>query len=155
LKAESGNEEKEEEELKLEKNMREGRLPLEFRDRAKSFAAMAIRLYVKLPKDREEVRVCGKQLLRAGTSVAAHVREASRARSDAEFISKLGGALQETDETQLWLELLSEECRIQSSLTNPMRQEADELIAIMTTMVRRTEEKQMGEKQKVESRKLK
>jgi four helix bundle protein len=116
---------------------------------------MAIRLYVKLPMDREEVRVCGKQLLRAGTSVAAHVREASRARSDAEFISKLGGALQETDETQLWLELLSEECRIQSSLTNPMRQEADELIAIMTTMVRRTEEKQMGEKQKVESRKLK
>jgi four helix bundle protein len=149
LKAESGNEEKEEEELKLEKNMREGRLPLEFRDRAKSFAAMAIRLYVKLPKDREEVRVCGKQLLRAGTSVAAHVREASRARSDAEFISKLGGALQETDETQLWLELLSEECRIQSSLTNPMRQEADELIAIMTTMVRRTEEKQKAENRKL------
>lgn len=71
--------------------MREGRLTLEFRDRAKGFAAMAIRLYVKLPMDREEVRVCGKQLLRAGTSVAAHVREASRARSDAEFISKLGG----------------------------------------------------------------
>ena len=128
-------------------------MTFEFRDRAKGFAAMAIRLYVKLPMDREEVRVCGKQLLRAGTSVAAHVREASRARSDAEFISKLGGALQETDETQLWLELLSEECRIQSSFITPMHQEADELIAIMTTIVRRTEEKQMGEKQKAESRK--
>jgi hypothetical protein len=57
--------------------MREGRLPLEFRDRAKGFAAKVIRLYVKLPKEREEVRVCGRQLLRAGTSVAAHVREAS------------------------------------------------------------------------------
>ena len=47
--------------------MREGRLPLEFRSRAKGFAAKVIRLYVKLPKEREEVRVCGRQLLRAGT----------------------------------------------------------------------------------------
>lgn len=89
-----------------------GRLSIEFRDRSKRFAALVIRLYVKLPKDREEVRVCGRQLLRAGTSVTAHVREASRARSEAEFISKLGGALQEADETQLWLELLNEECGI-------------------------------------------
>lgn len=57
-------------------------------------------------------------------------------------------SLQETDETQLWLELLSEECRIQSSFTNPMHQEADELIAIMTTIVRRTEEKQKAESRK-------
>ena len=119
--------------------MREGRLPLEFRDRAKGFAAKVIRLYVKLPKEREEVRVCGRQLLRAGTSVAAHVREASRARSDAEFISKLGGALQEADESQLWLELLHEECRIEISQTQPIEQEADELIAIITTIIRRTD----------------
>lgn len=99
---------------------------------------MVIRLYVKLPKDREEVRVCGRQMLRSGTSVAAHVREASRARSDAEFISKLGGALQEADETQLWLELLSEECGIKQEQTQPMIKESDELIAIITTIVRRT-----------------
>jgi four helix bundle protein len=119
--------------------MREGRLPLEFRDRAKAFAAKVIRLYVKLPKECEEVRVCGRQLLRAGTSVAAHVREASRARSDAEFISKLGGALQEADESQLWLELLHEECRIEISQTQIIEQEADELIAIITTIIRRTD----------------
>lgn len=99
---------------------------------------MVIRLYVKLPKDREEVRVCGRQMLRSGTSVAAHVREASRARSDAEFISKLGGALQEADETQLWLELLSEECGIKQEHTQPMITESDELISIITTIVRRT-----------------
>jgi four helix bundle protein len=93
---------------------------------------------VKLPKDREEVRVCGKQLLRSGTSVAAHVREASRARSDAEFVSKLGGALQEADESQLWLELLHEECGIAPEDIKPIHQEAGELIAIMTTIVRRT-----------------
>ena len=86
--------------------MNQGRLSKEFRDRTKTFASGIIRLFVKLPKGREEVRVLGKQLLRSGTSVAAHVREASRARSDEEFVSKLGGALQEADESQLWLELL-------------------------------------------------
>lgn len=104
------------------------------------FARKVIRLYVKLPKGREEVRVCGKQLLRSGTSVAAHIREASRARSDAEFVSKLGGALQEADESQLWLELLHEECEIAPEETKPIHQEAGELIAIMTTIVRRTME---------------
>jgi four helix bundle protein len=77
-----------------------GRLNDEFRNRTKRFAAATIRLYVKLPKAREEIRVLGKQLLRSGTSVAGHVREASRARSDDEFVSKLGGALQEADETK-------------------------------------------------------
>src|SRR5207245_7374707 len=65
-----------------------------------------------LPISREEVRVLGKQLLRSGTSVAAHAREASRARSDSEFCSKLDGLLQEADESQLWLELLQEDCGI-------------------------------------------
>ena len=80
--------------------MREGRLPLEFKQRTKRFASSVIRLYVSLPKQHEEVKVCGKQMLRAGTSVAAHTREASRARSDAEFVSKLGGAAQEADEPE-------------------------------------------------------
>jgi len=119
----------------------QGRLPIEFRERTKKFAAAAIRLFIKLPKGREEVRVLGKQLLRSGTSVAAHVREASRARSDEEFISKLGGALQETDESALWLELLREECAIEPELTQPMEQESWELIAIFTTMINRTKGK--------------
>ena len=114
------------------------RLPEEFRDRAKQYAARAIRLFVKLPKGREEVRVLGKQLLRSGTSVAAHVREASRARSDDEFISKLGGALQEADESTLWLELLREECGIDPSLTKPLEAESCELMAIFITMINRT-----------------
>jgi four helix bundle protein len=115
-----------------------GRLPEEFRDRTKCFAARTIRLFVKLPKTREEVRVLGKQLLRSGTSVAAHVREASRARSDEEFVSKLGGALQEADESQLWLELLREECAVEPKLTQPLEQESSELMAIFTTIINRT-----------------
>lgn len=118
-----------------------GRLSEEFRNRTKAFAACVIRLFVKLPKQREEVKVLGKQLLRSGTSVAAHVREASRARSDEEFVSKLGGALQEADESQLWLELLREDCEIASMDTLPIEKEADELMAIMTTMINKTKGK--------------
>jgi len=121
--------------------MNQGRLSTEFRDRTKQFAAATIRLYIKLPKTREEVRVLGKQLLRSGTSVAAQVREASRARSNEEFVSKLGGGLQETDESQMWLELLREECGIAPADTLPMEKEADELMAIMTAMINKTKNK--------------
>lgn len=92
------------------------------------------------------MRILGKQLLRSGTSVAAHVREASRARSDEEFVSKLGGALQEADESALWLELLHEECGIKPDHTRPLESEASELMAIMTAMINRT--KQRGETRK-------
>jgi four helix bundle protein len=120
-----------------------GRLSEEFRGRTKIFSAGVIRLYVKLPKAREEVKVLGKQLLRSGTSVAAHTREASRARSNEEFVSKLGGALQEADETQMWLELLREECGITTAVTLPMEKEADELMAIMTTMINKTKNRKI------------
>lgn len=117
---------------------RAGRLSEEFRGRTKRFASSVIRLYVRLPKAREEVRTLGKQLLRSGTSVAAQVREASRARSADEFVSKLGGALQEADESALWLELLREDCGIEPILTQPLETEASELIAIFTSMINRT-----------------
>src|SRR5437773_603476 len=117
------------------------RLQQDFRERTKRYAAASVRLFIKLPKSREEVRVIGKQLLRSGTSVAAHVREASRARSDEEFVSKLGGALQEADESALWLELLREECGIDPDLTQPLESEADELMAILTTMINKTKGK--------------
>ena len=123
-----------------------GRLSEEFRERTKQFAAGVIRLYVKLPKAREEVRVLGKQLLRAGTSVAAHIREASRARSNEEFVSKLGGALQEADESALWLELLREECGIEPALTMPLEKESSELMAIFTTMINKTKDKAQNRK---------
>jgi len=116
----------------------QGRLREEFRNRTKAYAAGVIRCYCRLPRGREEVRIVGKQLLRSGTSVAAHVREASRARSRDEFVSKLGGALQEADESLLWLELLREECGTDAALTTPLEQESSELIAIFTTMINRT-----------------
>jgi len=114
------------------------RLKEEFRTRTKHYASQIIRLYVQLPKGREEVRVLGKQLLRSGTSVAAHVREASRARSDAEFCSKIDGALQEADESQLWIELLMEDCGIDGLAIEQLHRETGELLAIFATMASKT-----------------
>ena len=68
-------------------------------------------------------------------SVAAHSREASRARSDSEFCSKLDGLLQEADESQLWLELLHDDCGIQGGPIDQLLRETDELLAIFTSMV--------------------
>jgi four helix bundle protein len=111
------------------------RLSEELRGRTKNYASAVIRLYVELPKARDEVRILGKQLLRSGTSVAAHAREASRARSDSEFCSKLDGLLQEADESQLWIELLRDDCGIRGEEIDKLHQETGELMAIFITMV--------------------
>ena len=117
------------------------RLAEEFRDRTKRYASAIVQLYVQLPRSRREVEVLGHQLLRSGTSVAAHTREASRARSDAEFCSKIDGALQEADESQLWIELLREDCGIDSGNIAKLHSETNELIAMFVTMVNKTQRK--------------
>ena len=66
--------------------------------RTKEFALRIPRLYTSLPKTTE-AQVLGKQVLRSGTSVGAQYREAQRAKSDADFINKVEGSLQELDET--------------------------------------------------------
>ena len=111
------------------------RLSAELRDRTKQFASAVVRFYSALPDRPRELDVLGHQLLRSGTSVAAHAREASRARSDAEFVSKLGGLLQEADESTLWLELLIEDCDQDAPKTRHLLKEANELIAIFTTIL--------------------
>jgi four helix bundle protein len=111
------------------------RLDENLRMRTKAFASSVIRIYIPLPRQREEVAVLGKQMLRSGTSVASHAREASRARSDSEFCSKIDGLLQEADETQLWLELLIEDCKIKDPELHVTHREAGELLAIFTTIV--------------------
>ena len=83
----------------------------------------------------------GKQLLRSGTSVAANYRESSRARSPDEFVAKVEICSQEADESQLWLELLRDDCGVAAELIAPIWREADELIAIFVTMAKNVKEK--------------
>ena len=109
--------------------------PRDIRDRTKAFALRVIRLYVTLPKTTE-AQVLGKQVLRSGTSVGAHIREGKRARSDAEMISKIEGGLQELDETMYWMELLVESGIVEEALLRPLLNEADAIAAILVTSVR-------------------
>ena len=78
----------------------------------------------------------GRQLVRSGTSPGAHRREAFRARSDAELISKLETALQELDETVYWIELLIESETVRAPTCEPLIAEANELMAIIVTSVK-------------------
>jgi four helix bundle protein len=112
----------------------------DLRTRTKQFALRIIRLYGALP-NRVAAQVIGKQLLRSGTSVGAHYREAQRAKSDADFISKMEGGLQELDESAYWLELLEEAEMVPAARLKPLRDEADELIAIFATIVKKVKGK--------------
>ena len=108
--------------------------------RMREFALRIIRLYAKLPKSTEG-QVIGKQLLRSGTSVGAHYREGSRARSTAEFVSKLGGGQQELEETIYWLELLQEAEIVKPTLLDGLITECNELQAIFTTCIKTAKKK--------------
>ena len=112
-------------------------VPEDLRARTKKYALRVIRLYRALPRRDAVADVLGKQLLRSATSVAAHYREACRAKSDLDFISKLEGAQQELDESELWLELLADAGVIKLALVQPLRDETNELIAIFVTMTKK------------------
>jgi len=103
---------------------------MDLRGRTKLFARRIIRLYSSLPKETV-AQVLGKQVLRSGTSIGANYREACRARSKAEFISKTGDCLKEADETLYWLELMQEEKIVSQRKLSALLDEADQLVAIL------------------------
>ena len=108
--------------------------------RTKQFALRIIRLYTSLPKTTE-AQVIGKQVLRSGTSIGAQYREAQRAKSDADFINKVEGSLQELDETGYWLELLKDAGIFSAEKLDPLLKETDELTAILVTIVKKVKNK--------------
>jgi four helix bundle protein len=103
--------------------------------RTKGFALQIVRTFSALPKSTE-AQVLGKQMLRSGTSVGAHIREGRRSRSDAEMVSKIETALQELEETVYWLELLIASGTLKQESVQDLLQEADELISILVTSVK-------------------
>ena len=104
--------------------------------RTKYFALAAIRLYSGLPTSTV-FQVLGKQMLRSATSVGAHYREGQRAKSNADFVNKIEGALQELDETRYWLELLQETQMVGSDGLSALQIEAEELLKIFVTIARK------------------
>jgi four helix bundle protein len=110
--------------------------PEDLRSRTKSFALSIIRMFVRLPKTAE-AQILGRQVLRSGTSIGANYREAYRARSDAEFIAKLGDCLKEAEETVYWIELLSESNIVQPEMVAHIQQETNQLIAIFVASIKK------------------
>jgi four helix bundle protein len=97
----------------------------ELKKRTKSFAIRIIRLFRSLPHS-PDAQTLGRQILRSGTCVAANYRAVCRARSKAEFISKMGLVVEEADETVFWLELLSETGAPNPAQTQDLLKEANE-----------------------------
>lgn len=109
--------------------------PEELRDRTKQFALRIVKMFRSLPRT-EEARILGRQVLRSGTSVAANYRAVCRARTKAEFISKVGTVVEEADETVFWLELLVEGSIVPLERMEGLLAEANELLAIFAASQR-------------------
>ncbi len=105
--------------------------------RTKNFAVRIINLVDALPYKK----ICwdvGRQLLRSGTSVGANYRAACRARSNAEFKSRLGVVEEEADETLYWMELLIESGVVKATQLQPLMVEADEILRIVVSAIKNT-----------------
>jgi four helix bundle protein len=107
----------------------------ELKQRTKQFALQGIRPVESLPPGRTAA-VIGRQLLRSSTSVGANYRAACRAKSTANFISKMGTVEEEADESMYWMELLVEAGIVKPSQTASLMQEADELLAITVSSIK-------------------
>jgi four helix bundle protein len=101
----------------------------ELRKRTMQFALRVVRLFRSLPNSAE-ARVVGQQLLRSGTSVAANYRAVCKARSRADFVSKLGIVEEEVDESVFWLEFLVEANMMPRKRMSDLISEAKQLTAI-------------------------
>jgi four helix bundle protein len=102
----------------------------ELKARTKAFALRVIRLVDGMPNSVKG-RAIANQIMRSATSVAANHRAACRARSRAEFIAKIGVVEEEADETAFWLELIVDSNIRTDKQIGALRQEANELVAIM------------------------
>lgn len=103
----------------------------ELKQRTKKFAIMVVKLCRTFNRDEESV-IIKRQIIRSATSTASNYRAVCRARSDAEFYSKLCIVVEEADETLFWLELVTELELTASPLLSQAYKEADELVKIFS-----------------------
>ncbi|MCL6512634.1 MAG: four helix bundle protein [Anaerolineae bacterium] len=112
--------------------------PQRIQDRAFEFACRIVRLHEYLCKKSETARRIGNQLLNSGTSIGANLEEADAGQSRADFIAKCSIALKEARETHFWLRLLAATDQVSTDKIKPLTQEANEIVAILTTIVRKS-----------------
>jgi four helix bundle protein len=112
----------------------------EMKERTKRFALRIIKLVDALPTSKSAYTL-GKQLLRSGTSVGANYRAACRAKSSADFISKLSIVEEEADESAFWMELLTESNIVKEDLLADLLDEANQIVAIVVSSIKTAKQK--------------
>jgi four helix bundle protein len=110
--------------------------PRNIQERSFEFACRIVKLHQYLQKRGGTEREIGKQILRSGTSIGANLEEADAGQSKPDFISKCGIALKEARETHFWLRLLRDTNLVSLELIAPLIDEARQLVAILTTIVK-------------------
>ncbi|OGQ11789.1 MAG: four helix bundle protein [Deltaproteobacteria bacterium RBG_19FT_COMBO_46_12] len=113
----------------------------EMKQRTKVFALGIIQLVESLPKERT-AEALGRQLLRSGTSVGSNYRSACRAKSIADFISKMGIVEEEADESLYWMELLIEAGIEVNIKMEALMKEAGELLSITVASIKTAKKSQ-------------
>lgn len=112
--------------------------PPNIQDRTFAFAVRIVKLCQQLDQTPGTSRTLANQLLRAGTSIGANLEEAKGGQSRADFISKVSISLKEARETLYWLRLLIASEILPEHQLAPLTQEAHEIVAILTTIVKRS-----------------
>jgi four helix bundle protein len=108
----------------------------DIQERAYAFACRIVRLNLYLAKKNNITRTLSAQILRCGTSIGANLQEADAAQSKRDFIAKGYIALKEARETHYWLRLLVDCELVSCSRLSPLIQEANELVAILSSIVK-------------------
>ena len=109
-------------------------------ERTFRFASRIVRLCQSLDERPGVARTLGRQLLRAGTSIGANVEEGQAGQSRADFVAKYSIACKEARETHYWLRLLAANGIVPEENLKGLLEEADQLIAILTTIIRKTKD---------------
>ena len=110
--------------------------PADIRKRAFQYALRALKLFRFLDEQKDGAgRLLAKQYVRAATSIGANLQEALSGESRADFIHKYGVAQKEARESLYWLQLMAESGLVPRSRLDPLIQETNELIAIITIII--------------------
>lgn len=120
--------------MKDESNL--GDRPADIRRRSFQYALRALRLYRYLDEQKDGAsRLLAKQYVRAATSIGANLQEALSGESRADFIHKYAVAQKKARESLYWLELMAESGLVTGNKLEPLIQETNELIAIVTAII--------------------
>ena len=121
----------------------------DLKQRTKKFALEIIRLVENLPKNRV-ADILGRQILRSGTSVGANYHASCRARSRADFISKMGIVEEEADESLYWLELLLEAKLVRQDQIQHLVAEGNEITAMVIASIRTARRNKSNAERRIE-----